>query len=397
MLYVEEALRVLLANKTRSILTMLGLIIGVGAVVAIQSLGSSMAGAINGSLGNLADNTFFVFANSTQSNYQRALIKLNDLPAIGALPGVTAAIPLTGANDLIRHEHRQSRYFITGDAQTPFNNGELQAGRRLSADDIAHRNQVAVITDKAYRKLFAPGENAVGQTIYAGAHRYVVIGVLAPPKTGLINAQFGGDLYVPYTALIEQYMRGSRIGAVRIVVSDPKRMPFTELAVITKLRDLRGDKNLQYNSFDKAQLTSSINGIFTVMTIVVALIGAVSLLVAGIGIANIMLVSVTERTREIGVRKAIGAQRSQILRQFFIEALLLCGIGCTIGMIGGLAVGAAVNSFAIVKLTGYVAPLPWLQSVVITVSFAVIVTLAFGTYPAFRAAALDPIEALRYE
>jgi putative ABC transport system permease protein len=133
------------------------------------------------------------------------------------------------------------------------------------------------------------------------------------------------------------------------------------------------------------------------MTIVVALIGAISLLVAGIGIANIMLVSVTERTREIGVRKAIGAKRSQILWQFLIEALLLCGIGCAIGMSIGLAIGQTVNSLAIVKLTGYIAPLPWLQSLLITAGFAVIVTVAFGTYPAFRAAQLDPIEALRYE
>jgi putative ABC transport system permease protein len=396
-LYLEEAMRVLLGNKARSILTMLGLIIGVGAVVAIQTLGSSMAGAIGGALGNLADNTFFIFPSATQANYQRALIKMSDLPTLSGLDNVNVVMPLTGANDLIRHEHRQARYFITGDAATPFNNAGLQAGRRISEDDIRHSQSVAVITDKAYHKLFADGENAIGATIYAGPHRYIVVGVLAAPRIGLLNAQFGGDVYAPYTTVISQYLRGSKIAAVRVVVPDPRQIATTELAVIRKLRALHGDENLEYTSFDKQQLTGGINGIFGVMTIVVALIGAISLLVAGIGIANIMLVSVTERTREIGVRKAIGAKRSQILWQFLIEALLLCGIGCTLGMVLGLAIGQAVNSLAIVKLTGYIAPLPWLQSLLITAAFAVIVTLAFGTYPAFRAAQLDPIEALRYE
>ncbi len=133
------------------------------------------------------------------------------------------------------------------------------------------------------------------------------------------------------------------------------------------------------------------------MTGVVGLIGAVALLVAGIGIMNIMLVSVAERTREIGIRKAIGATSAQVLVQFFLEALLLCSIGCGIGLGVGLGLGGLVNSIFIIKLTGTISPLPWVQSAVTAASFAAIVTLAFGTYPAFRAARLDPIEALRYE
>lgn len=397
MMYLEEALRVLFVNKARSLLTMLGLIIGVGAVVAIQTLGSSMAGAVNGALGGLSDNTFFIFPNATQSNYAKALISQNDIRELASIPNVSVAIPLTGANDLVRHGHKQARYFITGDAAQPFNNNALQGGRRISQSDIEEIANVAVITDKAYQRLFSSGENALGRSIYIGPHRYEIIGVLAAPRSGLLNAQFGGDVYAPYTAIVQQYMRGSKVGAVRIVVDDPAQIPQTELAVIRKLRALHGDENLEYNSTDKAQITGGINGIFGAVTIVVGVIGAISLLVAGIGVMNIMLVSVTERTREIGVRKAIGATRAQILVQFFIEALLLCGIGCATGCAIGLLIGGMVNSLAIVKLTGYVAPLPWVQSLVIALTFAVVVTLLFGTYPAARAAALDPIEALRYE
>lgn len=397
MMYLEEALRVLFSNKARSLLTMLGLIIGVGAVVAIQTLGSSMAGALNGIFGGLADDTFFVSVNGTQRDYTKALITLADIRALSGLPNVTTAYPLTGQSDLVRHGHRQARYYITGDAAQPFNNAALAQGRRISQADIDERAGVAVITDKAYQKLFEPGSSAVGQSVYIGSRRFEIIGVLAPPRSGLLNAQFGGDVYAPYTTVVQQYMRGSKVMAVRVIVQDASQIAQTELSVIKTLRNLHGNQSLEYNSADKEQITGGINSIFGVMTIAVGFIGAVSLLVAGIGIMNIMLVSVTERTREIGVRKAIGARAGQILAQFFIEALLLCGIGCAIGMGVGLAIGGSVNSLAIVKLTGYTAPLPWVQSLLIAGVFTAFVTLAFGTYPAYRASRLDPIEALRYE
>ena len=397
MMYFEEALRVLFANKVRSLLTMIGLVIGVGAVIAIQVLGKSMAGAIGGALGGMSDDSFFIQPNPTQANYQRAMVTISDMQELAGVPNVSVVIPLMGANDLVRRGHSQARYFITGDAVQPINTGPLQYGRRISAQEVDEAANVCVISDRAYHKLFPQGGDPIGESIYAGVHRYVVIGVLAPPRTGLLNFSFGGDVLAPYTTVMHQYLHGDRVGAARIIVGNTGLLAQTEVAVIDRLRELHGNPRLQYRTFDKAQMTQGINGIFGVMTIAVGFIGAVSLLVAGIGIMNIMLVSVTERTREIGVRKAIGARGGQILAQFFIEALLLCGFGCGIGMAAGMAIGGAVNSFAIVKLTGYAAPLPWLQSLAITGAFTAFVTLAFGTYPAYRASQLDPIEALRYE
>ncbi len=397
MIYFEEALRVLFANKARSLLTMMGLIIGVGAVIAIQVLGKSMAGAVGGALGDLSDNSFFLSPNETQANYLRAMVTRSDLGELATVSNVTAVIPLTGANDLVQRGHEHARYYLSGDAEQPLNNGALEYGRRISGDDIAAASNVCVITDKAYRKLFPDGRNPLGESIYVGVHRYVIVGVLAPPRAGLLPTLFRADVYAPYTTVVRQYVHGDRIPGARITVRNTQQLSATEVAIIDKMRQLHGNTRLEYNTFDKAQLTQGINGIFGVMTIVVAIIGAVSLLVAGIGIMNIMLVSVTERTREIGVRKAIGARRNQILAQFFIEALLLCGIGCGIGMVIGLGIGVAVNSIAIVKLTGYIPPVPWVQSLLITGIFTAFVTLVFGTYPAYRAAALDPIEALRYE
>jgi ABC-type antimicrobial peptide transport system permease subunit len=398
-MYAGEAWRVLLANKVRSLLTITGLIIGVGAVIAIQVLGNSMAGAVNGALGGMSDNSFIVFPSTRQRNISAAAIHLSDLAEIKAnVPGIMDAIPIGATRDLVHAGHETARYYISPDDTIPFNTTPIEYGRLLSDSDITSAAHVCVISNKAYQRLFPSGGDPTGESIYAGDRRYVIVGVLQEPRRGFLNAQFGGDLSIPWTTYVEEFIHGTTIFAGRFIVTDPAQIPAMELAVINELRTLHGNaSNEQYQTFDKGQITQGINGIFNAMTMIVALIGAISLVVAGIGIMNIMLVSVAERTREIGVRKAIGARATQILAQFFVESLLLCGTGCAIGLAIGLGIGQAVDQLAIVKLTGYVAPIPWLSSLLVAFGFAIIVTLAFGTYPAYRASRLDPIEALRYE
>jgi putative ABC transport system permease protein len=397
-IYAQEALATLFANKIRSILTLTGLVIGVGAVIAIQVLGAGMASAVDGLLGGMSDNSFIIFPNPQQRDVTQAAFKLDDLQAIAnSVPAVLEAIPVAGISDLVRNGHREGRYRISPESAIPFNALTLQYGRRIDRDDIAAAANVTVLQHDAYVRLFPGGGDPTGKSIYAGPNRFMVIGVLLPPRRGLLNVNFSGEVGIPWTTYVHRYLRGKPLFAARFTTRDASEIPAAEAAVIARMRAMRGKPELQYQSFDKSQFTKGINGVFNAMTLVVALIGAISLLVAGIGIMNIMLVSIAERTREIGVRKAVGARRSQVLVQFFIEALMLCGIGCAAGWAIGIALGELVDRFAIVKLAGAVPPLPWLQTIVVAAGFAIVATLAFGTYPAFRAAALDPIEALRYE
>ncbi len=395
--FFSEALAVLLGNKTRSLLTILGLIIGVAAVISIQILGKGMSGAVTGVLGTLNDRSFFVFPNSRQADVFKAAIKYSDIEKTKSLfPNIVAALPAGGVQRLMTAGHHHARLSLTSESDIAFATVPLIYGRNLIADDIARSAHVCVLASNGYKRLFPDGGNPVGTSLRVSERRFIIIGVQGAPTAGILPTNFGGDVLIPYTTFVAEYLRTRPLIAAKFLVRDASEIGATEVAVIKYLKNIKNGRS-EYQTFDRRSFSSSIDGIFTALTLVVSLIGAVSLVVAGIGIMNIMLVSVTERTREIGVRKAIGATSGQVLAQFFIEALLLSAVGCGIGLVLGLAIGAAVDRFALVAISGVVPEIPWVQSVAIAVGFATIVTLVFGTYPAYRAARLDPIEALRYE
>ncbi len=395
--FVGEALGVLVANRMRSFLTVLGLIIGVAAVIAIQILGTGMAGAVNGALGSLNDRSFYLYPKGQQSDFTRAELTVRDLAAVQAtVPNIVLAFPAGYVSRMVSAGHARVRLGVSDDADISFASVPLVFGRNISHGDVASSAHVAVLTNRGYKRLYPGGGDPVGTSLRFGDHRYVVIGVQGPPNTGIIPVNFGGDVHIPYTTYEQDFLRARPMFGASFIVGDATQIDQTESAVKAYFKMLKANR-AQYDTFDRRTFTSMINGIFAALTLVVALIGAISLLVAGIGIMNIMLVSVSERTREIGIRKAIGATRAAVLVQFFIEALLLSLAGCGIGLVLGVAVGWLVDRFALVALSGVVPTLPWGQSIGIAVGFATLVTVVFGTYPAYRAARLDPIEALRYE
>jgi putative ABC transport system permease protein len=393
--YFAEAFAVLAANRARTILTAIGLIIGVTAVISIQVLGAGMSGAVSGILGSASERTFVVLPNAQQSDFTRAAIRLSDVEQMKyAVPNVVDAIPAGGQSRRVSYEHRTRRISLGAGADERFaTSTPLRFGRKLDIEDISQGRNVCVLSDDAYTKLGITGD-PVGGSFHVGEHRYTIVGVLGKDRTGILPVSFNNDVTIPYSTY-EREFRGN-VFAARVLLLDASQTETTESAALTWLEHLKG-KRVEYQTFDRKTFTKAVDGIFTGVTLIVALIGAVSLLVAGIGILNIMLVSVAERTREIGLRKAIGATRFQILVQFFVEALALSAFGCLVGLLVGVGIGAAVNDLFIVKISGIVAPIPWLSSILIATGFATIVTLFFGTYPAYRAASLDPIEALRYE
>ncbi|GAC1658747.1 MAG: ABC transporter permease [Candidatus Elarobacter sp.] len=395
--YFAEAFSVLLANRIRSLLTVTGLVIGVTAVIAIQVLGAGMAGAISGILGGISDQTFVIFPNSQQTDFTRAAIKLSELQrAKNEIANVVEAIPAGGQSLRARFGHLTRRVSLGAGASERYATATpLRYGRKFDSDDIAQARHVAILSDEAYSTLKIEGD-PTGGSLHVGDHRYTVVGVLGRPASGIIPVVINQGVTIPYTTYEQEYARGRAIIGARFLLDDASKVERTEADALAWLQHVKGGR-VAYQTFDRKTFTKAVDGLFAGITLVVALIGAVSLLVAGIGILNIMLVSVAERTREIGLRKAIGATRFQVLLQFFIEALALSAFGCIVGLALGVTIGALVNDLAIVKLSGVVAPIPWLRSILIATGMATVVTIAFGTYPAWRAATLDPIEALRYE
>ncbi|MGD1065486.1 MAG: ABC transporter permease [Vulcanimicrobiaceae bacterium] len=395
--YIQEAFSVLAANRVRTVLTALGLVIGVTAVVAIQVLGAGMSGAVTGILGGMSDRSFIVIANVQQADFTRAAIRLSDLQRLHlAVPNIVDALPLGGGRERAQYGDVTPRLSIGPVADARFaSSTPLRYGRKIDLDDVVAARHVAVLSDEAASKLGITGD-PTGTSLRLGEHRYVIVGVLGKSTRGIVPSIADAQVSIPYTTYEQEYTRGHAIAIFNVLLEDASQVASTEGAVLDWLHTLKGGR-VRYQTFDRKTFGKAIDGVFTGVTVIVALIGAVSLLVAGIGVLNIMLVSVAERTREIGLRKAIGATRFQILLQFFIEAFALSSLGCVTGMLLGIGIGALVDNVAIVKISGVVTPIPWLLSLIITIGFATIVTLAFGTYPAWRAANLDPIEALRYE
>jgi putative ABC transport system permease protein len=372
----------------------------VATIVSVQVAAHGMAGAVSGIFKGTNANTFFVFPKSTQGNAVRAALKLSDLTLVQqSVPGVVSVIPFSRRQSIVDAGHQRVRLKFGGESDKRFSTSPLAAGRTLDANDIAIAAPVCVISDNALTRLFpnaASPAGVIGTSIYVGSKRYVIVGVLGKTKidTAALGFDVSNDVAIPWTAFYNNYQRGSSFFGISVLAEQGADLKTMEKQTQALLSQAHGS---QYQYFDFGFLAQTINGFFNVVGLIVGAVGAISLVVAGIGIMNIMLVSVTERTREIGVRKAIGARRSQVLLQFFIESLLLSAFGCLTGMLLGVGLGEIVDRGFIARISGVTGGIPWLEVIVIAVGFATLVTLVFGTYPAYRAAKLDPIEALRYE
>jgi putative ABC transport system permease protein len=416
---ITESIRVavgaLTANKLRSILTMLGIIIGVGAVITLVSVGQGVEKMVTDSIQGIGSNLLFVIPSDPEGSSGGGMgmgssprsLTYADAQAIADplnVPDVVAVAPETMGFAEVVYRNKDTETYVSG--ITP-EYGEVrnfypEFGRFISAEDLVGRSRVAVLGQTVVEDLFPEGAYPIDQVIKINQVPFKVIGVMEE-KGG---SGFGGDeddvIFVPLTTAQARLFSGRRnrsgehtVSDIYVQVADEERIEAT-MDDITEL--LRARHKIQFRDEDdfsvinQADIVSFASDIFGVLTLYLGAISAISLLVGGIGIMNIMLVSVTERTREIGIRKAVGAKRRDILLQFLIESMVMSLIGGLIGMglgfVGSLAVSGLAENLETAVTPG---------AILLATGFSMAVGLFFGIYPATRAAQLNPIEALRYE
>lgn len=385
---VKLALVGIMTNKLRSFLTMLGIIIGVASVIALVSLTEGATGQITSQIEGLGSNLVAVTIRGrgmdTSLSYDEAMALKDEVSDI------TAIAPVINSNVTLKYGTKTSdsvQLIGTNDEYETARNVHVQSGRFILPIDVEYKQKVAVIGVQTAEDLFG-FTNPVGQYVKVNGQKVKVVGLLQEQGSSLLGS--GDDVIMMPVTAVERIVRTSGINMLYVQASSSGAVNSVVQRLQTVLTRHFRDEN-SVNILSQTQMLSTVNQITRTMSLLLGSIAGISLLVGGIGIMNIMLVSVTERTREIGIRKAVGAKKADILWQFLIEAVVLTGVGGIIGIIlgvgGGTVFGGAFN------LPISASP----QIMLLAFAFAVGIGIIFGIYPANRAANLNPIEALRYE
>jgi putative ABC transport system permease protein len=399
-----EAWRAMGANRLRTMLTMLGMVIGVGAVVLMMSIGQGAQYAIKQTINAMGSNLFVLLSGSSTTGGVRSgsggnnTLNVGDAEAIAELPGVQTAAPIhPGSAQIIYGPNNWN----TGIIGTTPNYLEARSwpvitGNIFTDSDVRSATRVALIGKTAAQNLFGD-EDPVGKTIRIRQSPFIILGTLAAKGQDMNGRDQDDTIIIPLTTAQRQVFGSQFPGAVRMIMvqaATQEIMPDVEKSMTELLRQRHRIREGMDNDFFLRNLTAvaeSAEESTRIMSLLLGAIASVSLLVGGIGIMNIMLVSVTERTREIGIRMAIGAREKDILLQFLLEAIIISVMGCFIGLLLGIGGALLVNT-----LTGTMVIISG-SSAVVAFSVAATVGIFFGFYPARKAAQLDPIEALRYQ
>jgi putative ABC transport system permease protein len=407
---IRTAFIALASNKLRTILTMLGVIIGVGSVVTLLSIGNGITNFISSRINSIGADLLTISPDNRQGGEGARLTNADVLALQDPLnvSGVVNVVPQVsgGARVSVGTQVRQTQINGTTPDFFVVRTLNMTQGEVFSQNDIDLRVRVCVLGATVAQALFGSDAQAINQTVIINSSPFRVVGV-AEAKGGFgPGGGFDDTVYVPLTVAQEKLFvgRGTGLRSVNQItfqMADPSKSAQVIDDIVTLLRSQHKLLPGQADDFrvtNQAEIASTMESVTTGLTIFLGIVGGISLLVGGIGIMNIMLVSVTERTREIGLRKAIGARRSTILWQFMIESLTVSAMAGLIGMIFGSALSIAAGP-TIARTLQATAFTPRIEAptLLVAFSFAVIVGVVFGLYPAWRASRLVPVAALRYE
>ena len=402
---VLEAFESLSANKLRAGLTILGIVIGVGAVIAMVSIGRGAQATITESINGIGTNLVFVFRGGSEDVRNPKPITLEDAAAIAdpfQAPSVQAVAPVIQDNGKVTFGRESTTTTITG--VTPeyasVRKYKLTEGEFIDQEHMLGRASVVLLGSEVADKLFGRRDGLVGQTVRIEGQPFRVIGVLeSKGGSGFSNAD--NQVMVPFSTAQERLIVRKASDQVDLLLAEatsPKDVPAAsdEIAQILRTRHRTAIGADDFTILTQEDFLSTASTITNVLTIFLGGVAAISLLVGGIGIMNIMLVSVTERTREIGLRKAVGAHKADIMVQFLAESAVLSLVGGVIGIILGYSIAIIVSQIAKAN-NAAITPSIGIDIILIATLFSTAVGLFFGLYPANRAANLEPVEALRYE
>jgi putative ABC transport system permease protein len=399
---LNVAFRALRRNKLRSVLTALGIIIGVAAVIAMVGIGNGAKAQVEMQIASLGQNVILIFSGSTTSSGIRTgwggagTLKIEDAEAIRReVTGVIAVSEEVRSTSQVAAGNQNWLTQVLGESAEylDIRQWPLADGAPFTPQDVRSANKVCVIGRTTATQVFG-NDDPVGQVLRVKNVPFIVTGVLTPKGLSALGPDQDDVIIMPYTSAMKRVIGGTTLRNINVQVGDARQLPAAQQQIISLLRqrhNIRVGKDDDFTVRGQQEIADMATAQSKTMTLLLGAIAGVSLIVGGIGIMNIMLVSVTERTREIGVRLAVGAHGRDILTQFLIEAVALSSVGGIIGIAAGIGASKILSIYAswptLISLT----------SIMVAFLFSAGVGVFFGFYPARKAAALDPIEALRYE
>ncbi|MFA6513930.1 MAG: ABC transporter permease [Patescibacteria group bacterium] len=393
---VKMAFESLLAKKTRTFLSMLGIIIGVATVIAVFAVGKGAQDSVNSQFRNLSANSIIVMPNRGRGFTSSSKLKTADAALLLKADHIASAAGAVQGNASVSHGSVDKSYSVVGADQNflAISSLVVQSGRGIEEADVSSKGMVAVIGSTVANDLFVNDENPIGNSINVGNRKVEVVGVLKKlgSRVGMISVD---EAVIIPSSTAEKSILGER-GQV-IITTTVDNVDNTSLATTSISAILRTEHKLKvsqeddFRIMDAGSMVSAAQESAKTLTTLLTAIAAITLLVSGIGIMNVMFVTVAERTKEIGIAKAIGGKRSDILGQFLLESVILSMVGGIIGMIIGQGAIPIITYFNLISMTSSA------TGPILGFTFSVLVGVFFGFYPAYKASRLDPVDALRSE